>query len=264
MVITKYFSLLLDLTNEPITTRYLRYRVVEPQPNRAMAVCEFVVNKPLPARLSSTIPGLKLAAYNDENNIAMVRVMETAKAAPGQGFSISFATPVTGVGLTVDLDNRELLTWGSVEFTLADGSTEPAKLQPYYNEFVVVKQDMPRKPITGIRFTNTSDTEQELRLNIFQLAIPGVDTAAMTSSLTDCDFATAYDTDSYALNTVVDVPAGARIITIVGTARCEVDGATYVNSNGPIHTYRLNKNTPAVRIRANRQYGTRVYEAIFR
>ena len=257
-------TVLLDLGENAINTRYLRFRVVEPQPRRGLAVCEFVVNKPLPARLSNSIPGLTISAYNDENNIALVRVMETAKAAPGQGFGITFATPVTGLGLTVDLDNLDLPSWGNIEFTLADGSTEPARLQPYYNEFVVDKQDMPRKPITGIRFTNASEQEHELRLNAFQLTIPGVDTAAMTSSLTDCDFATAYDTGTYPLNLVLNVPQNARIITIIGTARCQVDGATYVSSNGSIHTYRLNKNIPAIRIRANRQYGTRVYEAIFR
>ena len=258
-------SLLMNLGQDTVTTRYLRYRVVEPQPRRGLAVCEFVVNKPLPARLNNTIPGLKnISAYSDETHVAMVRVMETAKAAPGQGFGITFATPVTGEGLALDLDNKNLLSWGKVLFTLEDGTTEEAKLQPYYNEFIVQKKNMPRKLITGISFTNVSQEEQELRLNLFQLTIPRVDTAALASSLTDCDFTTAYDTGSYPLNTKLEVPAGARILTIGGTAHCQVEGATYAGSNGSIHTFRLNRNVSAVRIRANRQYGTKVHEAIFR
>ena len=123
---------------------------------------------------------------------------------------------------------------------------------------------MPKKRITGIKFRNDSQESHELRLNAFQLDIPKVDFAAMSSSLTDCDFSTAYNTGEYSLNTELAVPADARMLTIVGSARCEVDGATHAGSTGIIHTYRINKDAGRVRIRANRQYGTKVYEAIFR
>ena len=123
---------------------------------------------------------------------------------------------------------------------------------------------MPKKRISAIKFTNVSQQEQDLRLNAFQITIPSVDTAAMASSLTDCDFSTAYNTGEYALNTELQVPAGARVLTIVGSAQCQVDGATHVNSHGLIHTYRLNKDAAYIRIRASRQYGTKVFEAIFR
>ncbi len=261
----KRASLLLDLSQSPITARYLRYRVVEPQQKRRLGICEFAVNKPLPARLNNTISGIKsISAYNDETHIALVRIMETAKAAPGQGFGISLPTPVTGVELNVNLDNKDLLKWGEITFTLSDGSTEKAYLQPYYDEFIVQKKYMPTKPIKAINFTNVSNEEHELRLNSFQLTIPKVDTAAMTSSLTDCDFSTAYDTGEYALNTELAVPEGSRTLTIVGSASCQVDNATYAGSHGLIHTYRVHKGAPSVRIHANRQYGTKVYEAIFR
>ena len=258
-------AVLEDLSKAPVTARLLRYRITKPQPKRYFGISEFVVNKPLPARLNNTIPGLRLSAYNDENHIAMVRVMETAKAAPGQGFSISLPTPTTGISLFVDLDKEDLLTWGKVTFTLEDGSVVDAALEEYYgSEFVVQKANMPCKGISAITFTNTSSTDQELRLNTFQLTIPTVDAAAMASSLTDCDFSTAYNTGEYALNTELEVPAGARNLTIVGSARCQVEGATHVGSTGLIHTYRLQKDAPVIRIRSGRQYGTKVYEAIFR
>ncbi len=255
-----------DLSQAPITARWLRYRITQPQQKRRLGVSEFVVNKPLPARLSNTVNGLKsISAYNDETHVALVRVMETAKAAPGQGFGISFPTPVSGQGLSVNLDNKELLSWGEVEFTLEDGTTEKACLQQYYDtEFVVQKKYMPKKRISAINFTNVSQQEQDLRLNAFQITIPRVDTAAMASSLTDCDFSTAYNTGEHALNTELQVPAGARVLTIVGSAQCQVDGATHVNSHGLIHTYRLNKDAAYIRIQASRQYGTKVFEAIFR
>ncbi len=258
-------AMLEDLSKNPISARLLRYRITKPLPRRYMGISEFVVNKPLPARLNNTIPGLKLSAYNDENHIAMVRVMETAKAAPGQGFSISLPTPVTGIGLSVDLDKEDLLTWGKVSFTLEDGTTTDAALEEYYGtEFFVQKANMPRKPICAITFTNTSDAAQELRLNSFQLTIPTVDTTAMASSLTDCDFSTAYNTGEYPLNTELQVPAGARILTVVGSARCQVEGATHAGSNGLIHTFRLHEGVNTVRLRASRQYGTQIHEAIFR
>ncbi len=255
-----------DISQSPVTARWLRYRITRPQKNRRLGVSEFQVNKPLPARLSNTVNGLKsISAYNDETHVALVRVMETAKAAPGQGFGIIFPTPVSGQGLTVNLDNKELLNWGEVMFTLEDGSKEKAYLQHYYDtEFVVQKQFMPKKRISAIHFSNVSQQEHELRLNAFQITIPSVDTAAMASSLTDCDFSTAYNTGEYALNTELPVPAGARYLTIVGSARCEVQGAAYAGSNGIIHTYRLDKDAYTVNIRANRQYGTKVFEAIFR
>ncbi len=255
-----------DLSKAPITARWLRYRITQPQQKRLLSVSEFVVNKQLPARLSNTVSGLKsLSAYSDETHVALVRVMETAKAAPGQGFGIVFPTPVSGQGLSVNLDNENLLEWGEVVFTLEDGSTEKAYLQKYYDaEFVVQKKYMPRKRISAIQFTNISNQDQELRLNSFQITIPSVDTAAMASSLTDCDFSTAYNTGEYPLNTELYVPEGARTLTIIGSARCEIDGVTHINSNGLIHTYRINPGTGSIRIRCSRQYGTKVYEAIFR
>ena len=263
---TSQATILLDLGQNAITARMLRYRVIEPTVKRRLGVCEFTVNKPLPARLSNSIPGFKnISAYNDEKHIAMVRIMETAKAAPGQGFGITFPTPVTGVGLSVDLDNEQLTDWAEIVFTLADGSTEKARLQQYYGaEFIVEKEDMPKKTITAIHLTNTSNQEQDLRLNAFQLSIPKVDSAAMASSLTDCDFSTAYDTGAYSLNTEINVPAGARTLIIVGSARCQVSGASYAGGSGLIQTFKLHAGTGSVRIHANRQYGTKMYEAIFR
>ena len=255
-----------DLSQAPITARWLRFRLTQPQVKRRLGVSEFVVNKPLPARLSNTISSLKsLSAYSDETHVALVRVMETAKAAPGQGFGIAFPTPVSGQGLSVNLDNKDLLDWGEVEFTLEDGTTEKAYLQEYYDtEFIVQKKYMPKKRISAIKFTNVSQQDQELRLNAFQITIPSVDTAAMASSLTDCDFSTAYNTGEYPLNTELAVPEGARTFILVGSAHCQVEGATHVNSQGLIHTYRINPDTGCIRIRASRQYGTRMFEAIFR
>ena len=255
-----------DMSQAPITARWLRYRITQPQQKRRMGVSEFVVNKPLPARLSNTVNGLKsISAYSDETHVALVRVMETAKAAPGQGFGIAFPTPVSGQGLSVNLDNKDLLDWGEVEFTLEDGSTEKAYLQQYYEaEFIVQKKYMPKKRISAIKFTNVSQQDQELRLNAFQITIPSVDTDAMASSLTDCDFSTSYNTGEYPLNTELAVPAGARTLTLVGSAHCQVEGATHINSQGLIHTYRINQDTDCIRIRSSRQYGTRMFEAIFR
>ncbi|MBR5878562.1 MAG: discoidin domain-containing protein, partial [Akkermansia sp.] len=255
-----------DLSLAPITARWLRFRITQPQVKRRLGVSEFVVNKPLPARLSNTISSLKsLSAYSDETHVALVRVMETAKAAPGQGFGIAFPTPVSGQGLSVNLDNKDLLSWGEVEFTLEDGTTEKAYLQEYYEtEFIVQKKYMPKKRIRAIKFTNVSNEDHELRLNAFQITIPKVDTTAMASSLTDCDFSTAYNTGEYELDTQLTVPEGARTLTIVGSASCQVENATYAGSNGLIHTYRVQKGATNVRIKASRQYGTKVYEAIFR
>ena len=171
---------------------------------------------------------------------------------------------MTGVELNVNLDNKDLLKWGEITFTLVDGTTEKAHLEPYYDEFIVQKKYMPTKPIKAITFTNVSNEEHELRLNAFQLTIPKIDTAAMVSSLTDCDFATAYNTGEYELDTELAVPEGSRTLTIVGSASCQVENATYAGSNGLIHTYRVHRGAPSVRIQAKRQYGTKVYEAIFR
>ena len=50
----------------------------------------------------------------------------------------------------------------------------------------------------------------------------------------------------------------------MGSASCQVENATYAGSNGLIHTYRVQKGATNVRIKASRQYGTKVYEAILR
>ena len=85
----------------------------------------------------------------------------------------------------------------------------------------------------------------------------------MASSLTDCNFSTAYNTGEYELQTELQVPAGARCFTVVGSARCQVEGATHVGSAGLIHTFRLIDGETTVRLRADKQYGTRIHEVIF-
>ncbi|MBR5186638.1 MAG: beta-N-acetylglucosaminidase domain-containing protein, partial [Akkermansia sp.] len=54
-----------DLSLAPITARWLRFRITQPQVKRRLGVSEFVVNKPLPARLSNTVSGLRsISAYS--------------------------------------------------------------------------------------------------------------------------------------------------------------------------------------------------------
>ena len=266
MVIKKEMTT--DSPESIIKVHLTPYDTIDDVYNKVNAAVEEVKNTPLNSDFDKTahallmIPGVFL-----KFTVWLLRTLDYFGLLPKFLLEISpfhgsvFFTSMGSLGIPPIY--HHLYNFGNMPLFASFGCKRRA-LEVQEDGTVVQKKYMPKKRISGIRFTNVSQQPHELRLNMFQLDIPKVDTAVMASSLTDCDFATAYDTGAYSLNTELKVPAGARFITIVGSARCEVEGATHAGSTGLIHTYRLRPGAPVIRIRSSQQYGTKVYEAIFR
>ncbi|MBR4107765.1 MAG: beta-N-acetylglucosaminidase domain-containing protein [Akkermansia sp.] len=255
-----------NLTLNPIQARMLRFRILEPQPRRRLALCEFSVNTPLPCQLSNTIGDLKgLSAYNDDTSIALCRIMESAKAQPGGSIALEFPTPVQATQFVIDFDNARLSEWAKLEFTLPDGSKHSPTLQRHEksNIFYIPKEDMPQSPIAAIRFTHIGSEAQDIRVNQFVLTTPFLESDAQPANLTDCDFSTFFNTGENELKLKLAVPQNAHVITLVGTADCKVEGAAKVGQDGMLSTYRINHGVTHITITAAKQPGTRMYEAVF-
>lgn len=256
----------IDRRENPVMARMVRYRVVQPTENCPLAICEFTVNRPLPAMLSTSIQGLSgIYAYNDETSIGLSRKMEVVTADPGTYLNLNLPIPTYAISVAMDLDDPTVDQWCRLELTLEDGSVVTPKLtRVYENYFVIEKDNMPTQGIRNIRLLNAGSQPQQIRLNSFAIRLPYVTPDTDVHRLTDGDISTAYNCGKAALCTELNVPAGATGISVVTTADCSVSNATPIGRMDGLMTFELQPGTTKVTLEAPRQSGMRVYEVIFR
>lgn len=256
-------SIHMDLRRKPATARMLRYRVLRPNRNR-LTITEFGINRPLPVTVRQTLQDMPgLAAYDDSSGVGLVRMLEAVKCVPGSYMEIRFPDPISGSGLHINLDNADLGKWGRLELELEDGTTATPFLHQLNKEFFLPADKMPKQGIRAMRLTNISDKEQDIKLTTFMLNFPELDPDTSQATLTDQDFATAFDCGKRALDTTLPVPAGKRGLRVVATADCTVDGAPASAQEGRVQTFTLPEGTRQVRLQAPQKPATRVHEIIF-
>ena len=256
----------IDRRENPVMARMVRYRVVQPTEKRPLAICEFTVNRPLPALLSTSIQGLSgIYAYNDESSIGLSRKMEVVTADPGTYLNLNLPIPAYATSFSMDLDDSDVEQWCRLELTLEDGSVVTPKLTRVYETYYMIeKENMPTQGIRNIRLLNAGSKPQQIRLNSFAIRLPYVSPDTDVHRLTDGDIATAYNCGKAALRTELDVPAGATRISVVTTADCTVSNAIPIGRMDGLMTFELQPGTTKVTLEAPRQSGMRVYEVIFR
>lgn len=254
-----------DFGDEPIRARAIRYRVTKANPNW-LTLCEFTVNRSLPATASSNIAGhANLATFRDAKMVGINRVMEVFSCRPGDYLEISLPTPVRSTWLEVNLENESIANWATIELTLEDGS----KVKPKFHmeggktKFCCNRGDLPKQRIKAMRLTNTSKKAQEIKLTTFKLDVPAADPDESRDALTDADFTTAYSAKN-GVDVQLEVPEGAREAIVVGSADCSVSGAEKAGGSGAVMRFRLPEGARSVDLKAPRQPDAWVYEVIFK
>ena len=255
-----------DRRSRPVMARMVRYRIVQPEDKMPLAICEFTVNRPLPAQLSTSIQGLSgIYAYDDETSIGLSRKMEVVTAEPGSYLSLVLPIPAYATSFAMDLDDAAVEQWCKLEFTLEDGSVVTPKLTRVYETYLVIEpQHMPQQGIRSVRLLNAGSQPRQIRLNSFALKLPYVAPDTDVHALTDGDISTAYNCGKAALRTELDVPAGATQVSVITTADCTLSNSTPIGRMDGLMSFELQPGTSKVTLEAARQPGMRVYEVIFR
>ncbi len=256
-------AVVLNLTDAPVQARMLRYRITEPNP-RWMSICEFTVNRGLPAYATTNIQKCaKLGAYTDKDYAGINRIMEVFPIAPEEFISLEFPTPVSPEWVEINLENADLDTWGNIELTLEDGSKKSISGPVVKNRFFIEKEDLPKGKITALRVTNTGNTEQEIKLTLFRVGIPEIEPDQSPYTLVDEDLASFYNCGKSTLNTQLPLPENTTKIRVIGTADASVNGNTGTQISDHIREYSVPQGVNKINLYAPQEEGKRVYEILF-
>ncbi len=255
-------SVVVDLGKNPVTAKMVRYRITQPRINW-LAIAEFTVNRSLPAYAASTVEGFRgVSTFRDEKMYGIRPLLEYHTAKPGDTIELHFPKPVQGTWFEAELGNDTIGQWAKVEMKTADGKTVHVKAGQEKRKLIARRNLLPNQPVVSMKLTNAGKTPQDVRLNIFKLDVPSADPARDPETLTDENFATAFDCTK-GLDITLPVPSGATSALIVGSAECTVNGDAGKRNN-LIRRVKLKKGVKHVRIVAPAKKGKMVNEVIFR
>ncbi|WP_042367187.1 beta-N-acetylglucosaminidase [Bacteroides neonati] len=118
-----------------------------------------------PHKLVTNIEQLKYQPLQIKTNRIMISpLLETVKWPASGTLTIELERPYTGKNIEMDLGVKEVATWGSLEVSPDGVNWTLAKLKQENNKVTV---DLQNSPIKAVRFTNTSNREQEVYLRRF-------------------------------------------------------------------------------------------------
>ncbi|MEG0454816.1 MAG: O-GlcNAcase, partial [Bacteroides sp.] len=118
-----------------------------------------------PHKLVTNIEQLKYQPLQIKTNRIMISpLLETVKWPASGTLTIELERPYTGKNIEMDLGVKEVATWGSLEVSPDGVNWTLAKLKQENNKVTV---DLQNSPVKAVRFTNTSNREQEVYLRRF-------------------------------------------------------------------------------------------------
>ena len=254
---------IVNLSQSPLRARYVRFRITKARPNW-LSICEFAVNRTLPPYVDSNVEGQNLTAYTNNSDIGINRVMEIFQLKPQGYITLELPTPIHPEWVQVNLENAQIGAWGKITLTLESG--QEVQLQPTIsnNRLYLTKEELPKERITAMSITNTGETEQEVKLTIFNIGIAPDAFDTDTRSSYDGDIATAYLCSKAALDASYPVPEGAKELIIVGNICCQVTGATLINSGEHVYRYAIQPGVKEVRLTHPKQDYRFLNEVIFK
>ena len=252
-----------NLTDNPVQAKMLRYRITEPNA-RWMSICEFTVNRGMPAYATTNITKCaKLGAHTDKNYAGINRIMEVFPIAPGEFINLEFPTPVNAEWVEINVENSNLNIWGTIELTTENGNKLKLSGKVIKNRFFLNKDNMPTEKVTSLRLTNTGVKTEEIKVTIFRLGIPEIAPDQNTYTLVDNDLSTFYNCGKSPLNTHIPLPLNTKKILIVGTADTSINGDTGQQISPHIREYAVPANVSKINVYAPQDVGKRVYEVLF-
>lgn len=256
----------MDFNDQPLRARMLRFRITRPHKPYWVGINEFSVNKPVEDTAISTIPGFEnLSTARDRQMIGINRIMEVTTCNPGDTLELVFAEPAQSTCLEVNLGNKQIQNWATIEVLLEDGTTiTPSFQQSKGGEILTCYGDkLPKQRIKAMTLTNTGTDKQEIKLNVFKSDIPPTDPDRSKKDLLDADFSTAYSC-AQDVKLQLSVPAGTREAIIVGDAACTITQATPGETEGSIRHFTLPEGVTSVTLQAPAQPGKWIQEVIFK
>ena len=254
---------IVNLSKEPARARYVRFRITDPRPNW-LSICEFAVNRTLPPDVDSTITGCNLTAFSNKGDIGINRVMEVCKLATGGHITLELPNPVFPEWIEINLENKELSTWGAIEITLESGRVVQLQGEVRNNRFHIRKDALPSERVAAVRVTNKSNSEQEIKVTIFRVGVTEDAFDTDTRCITDGDIATSYLCSKAALDVTLPVPDGSSELILVGNSSWNVTNATLSRQGEHVNRYKLHPGASSVRITHPKKEQTFLNEAIFR
>mgnify|MGYP003303196341 CR=1 FL=1 len=254
---------IVNLSQNPIRARYVRYRIVTPRPNW-LSICEFAVNRSLPPYVDSNIEGCNLSAYTTNEEIGINRVMEVFKLRPQESISLQLPTPIAPEWVQFNLENPRLNNWGTITLTLESGKEHQLRAEVKNNRIMVKKEQLPQERITAVSLVNSGSTEEEVKLTIFNMGITKDAFDTDTRNIYDADIASSYYCGKAPLDVTMPVPAGAKEMITVGNIKCEVTGATITSEGYHVCHYQVNPGATEVRLRYPKKPHSFLNEVIFK
>ena len=253
----------IDLESSPVKARMLRYRILEPMHRRA-AICEFGINRGLPSFVDSNLSKAPaLSQHRNEEEIGLNRIMEVFTIQPGEYIELHIPGAISPEALDINLENAELSSWANISLTLADGSTTRVRGETENNHLHIRKQQLPNKPVSAVRLTNSSKKAREIQLTQFRLALSEKDADTNIATLTDSDLTTRFDNSQAEMQVNLAVPANTGRVLVLGTARCTLNGAEPTRITDYVQEFILPQDTSRIRLEAPRKENTATYEVIF-
>ena len=254
---------IVNLSQNPIRARYVRFRIVTPRPNW-LSICEFAVNRTLPPYVDTNVAGSNLTAYSNTTDIGINRVMEVFRLQPQGYITLELPTSIHPEWVQVNLENGDLGTWGRLTLTLESGKVVELKKEVKNNRIYFEKDELPAEAITAMSVTNTGDTEQEVKLTIFNIGTTENAFDTDTRSIYDADIASAYLCGKAALDVTLPVPEGATELITVGNISCNVTGATLTSPGYHVSRYKINPGATEVRLTHPKKPQSFLNEVIFK
>ena len=254
---------IVNLADQPIRARYVRFRIVTPRPNW-LSICEFAVNRTLPPYVDSSIAGRSFTAYSNTTDIGISRVMEVFRIQPQGLISLELPNPVRPEWVQMNLENTDLQKWGCITLTLESGKVVQLKKELTNNRFYMKKDELPDERITALSLTNHSNSAQEVKLTLFNIGVTEDAFDTDPRCVYDTDIASSYFCAKAALDFTMPVPEGSTEMLTVGNARCNVTNATLYSESEHIRRYKLHPGAREVRFTHPRQAHKFLNEVIFK
>ncbi len=198
-----------------LNARHLRYRVLENK-NNWLAITTFDINRSAAPSAKSTVAGWENlnVARQEDKFYGIGKNFEVKTMKPGESVSMSFPNPVAATWLEVNFDNAQLGSWADITLTLEDGSSMKPRFNMAGSVLSAKGNQLPSKRITAMTLTNKGKTAQEVKMSMFKLDCPPIDTRDMKESMTDKDLLSYYDA-SRGLNETISIPAGTKRVHII-------------------------------------------------
>ena len=254
---------ILNLLQNPVRARYVRFRIVEPRPNW-LSICEFAVNRALPPYVDTTVQKPHFTAFCNTGDIGINRVMEVFDLAPQDKICLELPTPMTPEWLEINMDNADLANWALVQVKLETGECVQLAKLVQGKRMYLKKGELPPGRITAICLRNNSDKSEEVKLTSFHIGVPHDVFETDPRSIFDTDISTYYACGKAALSTTKAIPEGVTEMLIVGNARCTVTNAELKSETEHVHRYTLKPGATHVRISHPKKHFTFVNEVIFK